>query len=172
MTTRMKQEYLTYLESHTSNVVKGYTWFETYLPNAFSRETFELAAENINTHDSSKYTDEEFIPYANYFYGERTSEVEKDFNYAWLHHIHNNPHHWQYWMLQHDDEGLEILDMPDEYILEMICDHWAFSWKSGNLYEVFDWYGEHKTGIKFSDYTRTTYEHVLKLLKDKLDELQ
>ena len=33
-----------------------------------------------------------------------------------------------------------ILEMPYDYIIEMICDWWSFSWQSGNLYEIFKWY--------------------------------
>ena len=68
------------------------------------------------------------------------------------------------------DEGMIILDMPDEYILEMICDWWSFSWAKGNLYEIFNWYNERKSYIKLSDETREKVEGVLDTIKDKLDE--
>ena len=59
--------------------------------------------------------------------------------------------------------------MPYVFIIEMVCDHWSFSWKSGDLYEIFNWYNEHKAGIKFSDKTRKTYESILDKIKEKLD---
>lgn len=87
----------------------------------------------------------------------------QDFRYAWLNHIYRNPHHWQYWILNRDekDEGEIILDMHYNYIIEMICDWWAFSWNSGDLFEVFDWYNKHKDYIKFSDKTRRIVEDIL-----------
>ena len=55
---------------------------------------------------------EEYFAYATYFYGKKTSQVEKNFDYAWLHHQKENPHHWQYWLLHNDDEGLVALEIP------------------------------------------------------------
>lgn len=87
----------------------------------------DILNENITMHDRSKYSDEEYIPYIEYFYGTKSKKIDTEFNYAWLHHIHNNPHHWQYWVLKHDDKPEEALEMPYEYIIEMFCDHWSFS---------------------------------------------
>lgn len=96
----------------------------------------------------------------------------KDFDYAWLHHIHMNPHHWQYWVLHHDepDKPVTVLDMPFHYIIEMICDWWSFSWENGNLYEIFDWYEKHKENMMLSKRTRITVETFLERMKKKLDE--
>jgi len=58
------------------------------------------------------------------------------------------------------------------FIIEMICDHWSFSWKSNNLYEVFDWYEKKKSNMLLSDKTRKTYEHILKLIKETLGEMK
>ena len=116
---------------------------------------------------------EEYTAYDEYFYGKtKTPEIKKNFNLAWLHHIHNNPHHWQHWVLINDDpgEGMIMLDMPHNYIIEMICDWWAFSWAKGNLYEIFNWYDAHKDYMKLSDKTRETVEDILEKIKTKLDE--
>ena len=69
-----------------------------------------------------------------------------------------NPHHWQHWVLINDDpgEGEVLLEMPYNYIIEMICDWWAFSWEKGNLSEIFSWYDEHKDYIKLHPNTRET----------------
>lgn len=112
-------------------------------------------------------------PYDAYFYGgNRSYQVVRDYEYAWLLHIHRNPHHWQYYILHHDDPEEEetMLDMPYEYILEMICDWWSFSWSKENLYEIFNWYAEHKDYMKLSDKTRKTVEDILGKMRDKLDE--
>lgn len=87
----------------------------------------------------------------------------QDFNYAWLNHIHRNPHHWQHWILLNDEpnEGEIILDIPYHYILEMICDWWAFSWAKGDLTEIFNWYDQHKSYMKLSEKTRKTVEDIL-----------
>ena len=167
----MSVDYSKYLEQHTANVFRGYVWIKNNLPEILNDSDYELQIRYH--HDNSKYGVEEYDPYDKYFYGPaKTEEVKKNFNLAWLHHIHHNPHHWQYWVLINDnpDEGMVILDMPHNYIIEMICDWWAFSWAKGNLYEIFNWYDEHKAYMKLSDKTRMTVEDILTKLKAKLDE--
>lgn len=167
----MSLDYSKYLDQHTGNVFKGYEWIKRNLPDILNDVDCEYQIQFW--HDYSKYSSEEYEAYDKYFYGEKTAEVKKNFDYAWLHHIHNNPHHWQHWVLINDDpgEGMVILDMPHNYIIEMICDWWAFSWAKTNLYEIFKWYDEHKGYMKLSDKTRKTVEDILEKLKAKLDEL-
>ena len=62
------------------------------------------------------------------------------------------------------------MDMPYNYIVEMICDWWAFSWKDENLNEIFEWYEEHKEYMKLSDTTRHTVETILIRIKEKLED--
>ena len=104
----------------------------------------------------------------------KSYEVEEAYKKAWLLHLHRNPHHWQYWILINDDpkEGTILLDMPDNYILEMICDWWAFSWKSGNLDEIFKWYEEHGPYMKLSIRTRQKVEDAFSLIKQKLEDMK
>lgn len=167
----LAEQYDAYLKQHIGNVKKGYKWLKENIPSVIEKADEDVLEEIIRTHDKSKNTDEEYVPYANYFYGKsKSKKVKEDFDYAWLHHIHNNPHHWQYWVLVNDDDGTKALDMPYEQILAMVCDHWAFSWSKDNLYEIFDWYDKHTKKIVFSDYTKKTYENILSLIKKKLDK--
>ena len=186
----VKEQYDDYLSSHIGNVQKGYDWLKTNLPEVLDEGNYveELfyygdLDEIIASHDKSKGNDIpdadayydltcEYDAYAEYFYGEKTPEVEQAFKRAWLSHIHHNPHHWQHWMLQNDEDGLELLDMPYVFIIEMIADWWAFSWKSKNLYEIFNWYESHKKGILLSDKTRQTLETILRKIKLKLDTMK
>lgn len=182
-------EYDNYLTQHIGNVQKGYEWIKTNLPELISEDNFieethyygELD-EIIAAHDKSKYRNtpdnenyydltSEYDAYAEYFYGTKTAEVKESFDKAWLAHIHANPHHWQHWLLQNDDPklGLRRLDMPYVFILEMVCDWWSFSWKTGNLNEIFKWYDENKKGILLSAKTQATLENILTKLKEKLD---
>ena len=115
--------------------------------------------------------------YDAYFYGNnRSYEVVQRYQRAWLLHIHRNPHHWQYWILIHDDmedgELETILEMPYDYIIEMICDWWSFSWQSGNLYEIFKWYEEHAKYIRLHSNTKVVVEHILNKIHQKLNFLQ
>lgn len=137
----MSQKYDEYLEKHRQAVKKAYQWIAAYIPELTDVE----ATRNIEFHDMSKNTPDEYTPYDNYFYGEQTPAIIEAFNRAWLMHIHRNPHHWQYWVLINDEpkEGTILIEMPYPYIIEMICDWWAFSWIKGDLSEMFAWYKDH-----------------------------
>ena len=185
-------QYEEYLTTHIGNVKKAYEWLKENLPDVIAEDNCvgEVAYygnldEIIAKHDSSKYNKVpdrdcyyelccEYDQYANYFYGEKTAEVEQCFDLAWLSHIHHNPHHWQHWLLQNDDPkiGLRVLDMPYVFIIECICDWWSFSWKQNKLDEIFNWYDTNKEGILLSDKTRKTLESILDKMKNKLEELK
>ena len=169
----MSIEYDIYLEKHKANVKKGLDWILENIPNILENN-YNFCNVEFN-HDQSKSEPDEYDAYDAYFYGgNRSYEVVDNFKLAWLKHIHRNPHHWQYWVLINDDpdEGMVILDMPDNYIIEMICDWWAFSWAKGDLYEIFNWYDKHKDYMKLSHKTRDRVEYILNIMKAKLTELK
>lgn len=172
----MSREYDLYLQNHKENVKKGFDWIKENLPDLIvSMEGVDYEHQIGFAHDASKSDPEEYDAYDAYFYGgNRSYEVVQNFRYAWLHHIRYNPHHWQHWILIADDpnEANIILDMPYNYILEMICDWWAFSWNGGNLREIFDWYENHKDTMILSDKTRKIVEDILYKILEKLDELE
>ena len=163
-----------YLREHRDNVAKGLSWLEMNLPDILKDvNILSLRDQICLDHDKSKFSIAEYDAYDAYFYGKNKShEVVQNFKDAWLHHIHRNPHHWQYWVLINDDpgRGTEVLDMPYEYIIEMICDWWSFSWKSGELWEIFSWYNQNKAYMQLSSKTRKTVEDILLKMREKLDE--
>ena len=170
----MSQMYDEYLIEHKNNVKSAFYFLKDHLPEIFKSEDKDILQEVehnvVYGHDISKNEPDEYKAYDEYFYGSRSFQVVKDFDRAWLLHIHRNPHHWQYWILIKDDpnEKETYIDMPDCYIIEMICDWWSFSWRSGELNEIFNWYNNHKSHIKLSDYTRNKVEKILELIKEKL----
>lgn len=168
----MSVQYDQYLIQHKANVTKGFAYIRDNLPELVN-EVDDIEWQILFGHDLSKSDSDEYEAYDAYFYGgNRSYEVVKNFREAWLRHIHKNPHHWQHWILINDDpkEGEIVMDMPLNYIIEMICDWWAFSWAKGNLYEIFKWYDEHKAYMKLSDHTRKTVNDILGKIKKKLDE--
>lgn len=164
----MSAKYNEYISEHIDNVKKAYFWLKDHAIIDFKEDEADFLKQ-LNIHDLSKYGEKEYDAYDKYFYGTKTKEVEKEFNYAWLHHIHANPHHWQHWILKHDDEPEEVLEMPIKYAVEMICDWWSFSHKTGNLYEIFDWYEKHK-GMVLHEKTRKFVEDTLDKIKQELDK--
>ncbi len=165
----MSYEYNNYLKNHISSVRKAFYWIKNNIPTLVNKENLEW--QICFNHDKSKYQQDEYDAYDNYFYGNKSYSVVQDFKRAWLLHIHRNPHHWQYWILVNDDpdESETIIEMPYNYIIEMICDWWSFSWTKGELYEIFGWYDEHKNYIKFHSKTKSTVEAILNQIKEKLD---
>jgi hypothetical protein len=160
----MNSEYSKYIIEHVENVKKAYNWLveKEIVSNQLITQ--------MNLHDVSKWSREEFDAYDNYFYGKKTERVKTEFNYAWLHHIHNNPHHWQHWVLVNDEDGTKALEMPQEYVVEMICDWWSFSHKTDNLYEIFEWYNSHKKNMILHDKTKRLVEELLDRIKEELDK--
>jgi len=72
-------------------------------------------------HDCDKFLPSMFIPYANYFYGNKDKWKDR-LNIAWNSHQKRNKHHYQYWILTNDNGEIILLDIPDKYLKEMICD--------------------------------------------------
>ena len=182
----MSVEYDDYLAEHIGNVNRGLHWMLDNLP--LNQEQIRNLEKALTySHDESKFDKEEYEPYDEYFYGDNQSYgVVNNFNYAWLHHIHRNPHHWQYWILMEDDPEGEApwkrlvwpgtgeykaaltnmpvmpLEIPLSYIYEMVADWWTFSWKNNNLLEIFSWYGSHREKQIIHPSSRAILEYILK----------
>lgn len=166
----MSVQYDNYLTEHKENVAKGFRWLQENIPEVIE-DGFEW--QICFNHDASKTDPEEYDAYDAYFYGSnRSYSVVQNFKKAWLRHIHNNPHHWQHWILINDErkEGMVVIDMPYIYVVEMICDWWSFSWTKGDLNEIFGWYEDRKDYMKLSANTRRSVEYILGKMKDKLEE--
>lgn len=178
----MSLQYDAYLKEHISNVYNGYLWILGHIkPERMDKLLPGIRWDDlmmqIKGHDWSKRTDEEYDAYDAYFYGgSKSGEVKEAFDRAWLHHIHNNPHHWQYWVLIDDDdendngERYKPLDIPNEYIIEMICDWWSFSWKKGDLREIFNWWDEHVDKVIMTDDTREKVEGLLAMIREGIEQ--
>ncbi len=168
----MSRLYDEFLAEHKENVRKGFNWIQDNLPELLD-DIPNPEWQICFAHDQSKSESDEYEAYDAYFYGGNQSyAVVQDFRRAWLLHIHRNPHHWQHWVLINDepDEGEIVLEMPDNYILEMICDWWAFSWMKESLTEIFDWYEKHKDYMRLHPNTRKKVEKILGKIREKLDE--
>ncbi|MDY4815011.1 MAG: DUF5662 family protein [Turicibacter bilis] len=165
----MSNQYDTYLTKHKDGVSKAFEWINSNMHELIYPNETQLRNQ-IATHDESKFSPEEYDAYDAYFYGNnKTFMIVENFNKAWLHHIHNNPHHWQHWVLLQDEGTVVCVDMPMNYIIEMICDWWSFSWTDGNLFEIFDWYEDNKKNMDLSDVTRTIVEGMLNQIREILE---
>ena len=124
-------------------------------------------------HDWSKLLPDEWIPYAQFFYGSKTTATDTPvrraaFNVAWLHHQHRSPHHWQHWVLRNDDGTTVALEMPKRFATEMLCD-WIGAGKAilGRKANTPAWYVKNKDQILLHPATRDWVEHLILTLAFK-----
>lgn len=168
--------YLDYLRKHIENVVKAAKWMWDNHLIPHMPEFSTLGDLGLYNHDLSKYSMEEYDAYNDYFYGKEgkdeddISVIDSAYDYAWLHHIHVNPHHWQHWVLIGDDDGTKALEMPKKCVYEMIADWWSFSWNKGDLKEIFKWYDDHKSKMILHENTRKMVEDILDRIKEILEK--
>lgn len=154
-----QEENKKYIEEHKANVKKFSEWLEENLPELFENIDIELFDEMIAEHDDSKFSEEEFEPYAQKWFGNKEKSLE--YEEAWKHHWTHNEHHPEFWLGE---------DMPYIYILEMLCDWGSFSIKSGDMRELSKFYYEKAKDDEeknLSDNTKTIIEEIL----DKIDSI-
>ena len=82
----MSQKYDKYLENHRQAVKKAYQWIAAYIPELTDVE----ATRNIEFHDMSKNTPDEYKPYDDYFYGEQAPAYQNSKNET----RHMSPKKW------------------------------------------------------------------------------
>ncbi|WP_279074104.1 DUF5662 family protein [Amedibacillus dolichus] len=124
-------------------------------------------------HDLSKYSWVEFSAGARYYQGNRSpidrEKEVKGYSLGWLHHKGRNKHHWEYW-LDNAADGIQPLEMPLNYVIEMYCDRTAASkiymkdaYHDGSAYEYF-MRGYHH--ILMHPNTKALLEHILIYQRD------
>jgi hypothetical protein len=126
------EKYKQYVITHKKNVEKFASWLKENCPEVFEDIDLEVFDDLIKEHDESKFSEEEFEPYANFWYNDKEHyDYDPAYEAAWEHHWLNNEHHPEYW-----NGG----DIPKIYILEMICDWGSFSIAKGNMRELISYY--------------------------------
>jgi len=149
-------DYQYYIEEHISNIKDVWSLIMGSLECDYWVDdlTWQSINSLIEKHDESKYTNDEFEHYRQYFYpvDENSEKDKKKFNIGWNHHQKSNPHHWEYWVLI-DGQGRRVLDMPFIYIFEMLCDWTAMSFKFKD--KPSDFYNKNKKRMTLSDDTRS-----------------
>lgn len=159
-------EYTNYIEEHINNVKLMFDKYNKFLINLLPNIDMIRLRDNVMAHDKSKYSKEEFFAYRNRFFP-KEGEVfdEESFDIAWSHHIMNNKHHWNHWVVVSDVENDQIkitcLDMDDTSIAEMLLDWFAMSKKFNS--KTIDWYRSQceDKKILLSENTKIKVERVL-----------
>jgi len=147
-------EYLDYIDDHIGKVksawgvLKRLSVTNGLLADDFFYSNVEIL---IGNHDKSKYSNIEFHGYRQWFFP-KEGEVKSEafFLSAWNRHQKRNPHHWEYWVMP--TRGLTILEMPMEFIIEMMMDWVAMSLKFNN--KPSEWYKKNQDSISLGGHTR------------------
>lgn len=103
-------------------------------------------------HDISKFLPDEFIAYAEHFYGEDIY----NFDYAWRLHLKRNKHHWQWWCNPDGRGNQKVYEMDAPWRKEMLAD-WIGAGKAGAV-PAYEWYQKNRDRITLGDMTREWIE--------------
>lgn len=120
-------------------------------------------------HDWSKFLPCEWFPYADRFFAAPPSPramhdpgAGDAFDLAWLHHLHLNRHHWQWWVSITLKRDLAAFEMPETYAREMVADWVGAGMAQGKEpWEVGVWYQAHKASILLHPRTRILVERLV-----------
>lgn len=162
----MSKEYDLYLIDHKRGV-KMCLYLLATEPTLIKNLSDNKIKEIAMKHDLSKYSKEEYQAYNDRFYGEHYNQEE--FDKAWLHHIHHNPHHWEHWLLL-DDGEVKALEMPNIYILEMVADWGSFAYNKKDSTELLTWYSNNKYTMVLHPNTRKKVENLVITLSNKMSK--
>ena len=148
-----QKEYLEYINNHKKRVEEFAGWLLSNCHEVFKEVDEDVFWDLIKEHDESKFSEEEFEPYAQKWHGDGKKTLE--YKQAWEHHWQNNEHHPEYWLGE---------DMPYIYILEMICDWGSFSIAKGDFQELKDFYfnkAKNDPEKNLSDNTKKIIEDII-----------
>ena len=173
-----KDKYTDYINNHIANVQEVYDKnadvFKSVFPNVYNSKQVMQLYINIENHDKSKFDENEFWYYAMRFFPVKgidpnSEKVKKDFKIGWLHHVHNNAHHPNHWALV-DDNQIYLFDMPDIYIIEMLCDWMAMS-KYYNSKTIDYWNSDSGKKLPMSEYTKSKVNEFMEAMLIKNGKL-
>lgn len=166
----------------TAAAVIGYLWY------VVRHKVFVLVAglwvggiplARLVVHDWTKFSPQEFMPYARYFYRRRRAEragvgelhqpgADPEFDRAWEHHWTHpaNRHHWNAWVRRdaapaaRRAQTVVALAMDEAYDRELVADWIGAGWTQGKP-DIGAWYGQHRDRILLHPATRASVERIL-----------
>lgn len=156
-----EKAYSKYIDEHRANIEAVWKNLEPLFTDVFwLDECSHITLDHlIETHDLSKYSNDEFYGYQQFFYTADGQVAHNDsFDYAWNHHQKHNPHHWEYWVMGCG----KVLPMTGVYWLEMLCDWGAMSLKFGDTPSEF--YQQQQHYITLHNNTQRGVENWLPLV--------
>ena len=151
------RKYLNYLEKHLDNVAKAFDELSQACEGkelAWVYDDFKwwTVRTDVEHHDLSKFTKEEFVQYRDHFYPVSNKDKENScFDAAWENHKKENHHHHETCENEYD-------------VVHMVIDWLAMSYKFGD--NVRDYYNKTKPSMNLESWMHNYIERML----DCLDE--
>jgi hypothetical protein len=136
------RDYLDYIEEHYNNVQTAWKIVQEKCNDMkfiYDDYIWHNLDSDIQEHDLSKLSEDEFIQYRKCFYSLK-GEVVGDLTAAWSHHLEHNHHHW---------ETVNECDPLDINCVHMVIDWMAMGIKFGDTAQ--DYYENNVDKIKLSD---------------------
>jgi hypothetical protein len=98
-------------------------------------------------HDMSKFSRAEWGPYKRRFATGRAGRLDHsqeplEWKRAWAHHWTNNPHHWEFWLLEGYPQR-----MPENYMREMVADWMGAGRGYTGSWDIEAWYFRNRDRI-------------------------
>lgn len=167
------KSYKDYLDYHVSKVQSAFfnILYPVLADEGINEGVLQEIIYNLERHDRSKYINPEYEPYSRHFIDPKGfPKTSPEYVHAWNHHQKSNPHHWQYWVLLNDIDVpiINPIDMPLQYIIEMLCDWQAASqyYSEGKL-TAYDWYISQKDNMHLSSNTRELVEKYIEVFREE-----
>ena len=142
ITPEMRKHFLNYLRNHQRRVIQN-----ANLLYRLGYITIGLRSKIAAEHDVSKTQEPEYFPYVKRkclekMDGANYREMGDDVKDAIVHHVTTNDHHPEYWSDDYagfdSNKPCHITDMPEECVVEMVCDWVAMGQELGNT--ARQWY--------------------------------
>ena len=131
----------------------------------YDEEVILKTERNIKEHDSIKFTPQRLKVYGEHFVKKDNPE---EYNKVIWEHIHSCPHHFQYWLVFYSIDKIEALEMSYDYIIEMICDWFSFSFFKNDKFELIKWYEFARDKMIFAPNTQKIIDDIISKIKDYL----
>ncbi len=162
------RKYLDYLEEHLNNVAKAFQEISEAckdMPWCVDDYTWHTLRNEIEYHDLSKFSKEEFTQYRAKFFSvddelHDSQQLDIDFDKAWAHHKLKNTHHHE--SIRRDSK---ILGNTERDVIHMIVDWMAMGYKFGDTAK--EYYEANSNDINLTEYEiKFMYELFDRLYKD------
>jgi len=174
---KMIRQYCDYLERHLNDVKRAWEIIQKACTHEkFISDDYDFWTTHymIEHHDMSKFSKDEFVQYAEWFFGKygknydfwddgsagvETNEVNRNqMDSAWKHHTDNNAHHWQHWTKLPDGDNQCL------HIICMIADWMAMSMELGDSAE--DYYKNNKHEMNLPEWADSYIMRIFSEIKE------